>query len=97
MCNAQCGEIAQRHEAYNAASGESLRCSDEEVLVFVTRNGRPLEARNVQRDFRKVVDVARLAGREWAPRELRHSFVPLLSDANVPVGDITSGATEAPL
>ena len=54
-------------------------------LVFVTRNGTPLEARNVRRDFRKVIDAAGLTGREWTPRELRQSFVSLLSDANVPV------------
>ena len=33
--------------------------------------------------------MAGLAGREWAPRELRHSFVSLLSDANVPVENIS--------
>lgn len=32
-------------------------------LVFATRTGRPLEARNVRRDFRKVVDTA---GRDHA-------------------------------
>jgi len=42
-------------------------------------------ARNVQRDFRKVIDVAGLTGKEWPPRELRQSFVSLLSDAKVPV------------
>lgn len=57
--------------------------------MFVTRTGRPLEARNVRRDFRKVVDSAGLVGREWAPRELRHSFVSLLSDAKVPVENIS--------
>ena len=54
-------------------------------LVFVTRTGRALAAHNVRRDFRKVVDRAGLAGREWAPRELRQSFVSLLSDAQVPL------------
>ena len=58
-------------------------------LVFVTRTGRPLEARNVRRDFRKVIDAAGLIGREWAPRELRHSFVSLLSDARVPIESIS--------
>jgi site-specific recombinase XerD len=58
-------------------------------LVFVTRTGRPLEARNVRRDFRKVVDAAGLAGKQWAPRELRHSFVSLLSDARVPIESIS--------
>jgi site-specific recombinase XerD len=54
-------------------------------LVFVTRNRTPLGARNVQRDFREVIDAAGLVGREWTPRELRQSFVSLLSDAKVSV------------
>jgi integrase len=58
-------------------------------LVFITRTGKPLEARNVRRDFRKVVDAAGLAGNQWAPRELRHSFVSLLSDARVPIESIS--------
>ena len=58
-------------------------------LVFITRTGKPLEARNVRRDFRKVVDAAGLAGKEWAPRELRHSFLSLLSDARVPIESIS--------
>lgn len=58
-------------------------------LVFVTRTGRPLEAGNVRREFRKVVDAAGLVGKEWAPRELRHSFVSLLSDARVPIENIS--------
>ena len=54
-------------------------------LVLVTRNGTPLEAHNVQHDLRKVLEAAGLAGREWTSRELRQSFVSLLSDAKVPV------------
>ena len=54
-------------------------------LVFVSRNGTPLDAHNVQRDFRKVIDAAGLVGKDWTPRELRQSFVSLLSDAQVPV------------
>jgi hypothetical protein len=42
-------------------------------------------ARNVQRDFRKVMNTAGLVGREWTPRELRQSFVSLLSDKRVPL------------
>ena len=33
--NAQSGEIVHRHEAYSAASGYSLRCSNEDVLALV--------------------------------------------------------------
>jgi hypothetical protein len=42
-------------------------------------------ARNVQRDFRKVMNSAGLIGKEWTPRELRQSFVSLLSDERVPL------------
>jgi site-specific recombinase XerD len=58
-------------------------------LVFCTKNGTPLSATNVRRDFRKVADNAGLAGAEWTPRELRHSFVSLLSDSGVPIEDIS--------
>ena len=54
-------------------------------LVIVTRTGKPMGARNVQRDFRKVMNTAGLVGREWTPRELRQSFVSLLSDERVPL------------
>ena len=54
-------------------------------LVIVTRTGTPMGARNVQRDFRNVVDAAGLVGKEWTPRELRQSFVSLLSDERVPL------------
>jgi integrase len=73
-------------ETRACAHAEMSECS---CLVFVTRTGRSLEARNVRRDFRKVVDAAGLVGREWAPRELRHSFVSLLSDAKMPIENIS--------
>ena|SRR6516164_6586293 len=41
------------------------------------------------RSFRKVVAAAGLDPREWTPRELRHSFVSLLSDADVPIEHIS--------
>lgn len=39
--------------------------------------------------FRKVVKSAGLDPGQWTPRELRHSFVSLLSDAGVPVEHIS--------
>ena len=39
-------------------------------LVIVTRDGKADSARNVQRDFRKVMNTAGLPGKEWTPREL---------------------------
>ena len=83
-------ELAQRAVDVLGLLWETRTCSHAQTsgcpcLVFVTRNGTPLGARNVQRDFRKVIDAAGLTGKEWTPRELRQSFVSLLSDAKVPV------------
>ena len=54
-------------------------------LVFATRTRTPLAAHNVRRDFRTVISAAGLVGGEWTPRELRQSFVSVLSDARVPL------------
>lgn len=58
------------------------------TLVVSTRNGTPMSAQNVRREFRKVVKAAGLNPKDWAPRELRHSFVSLLSDSGVPLENI---------
>jgi site-specific recombinase XerD len=58
-------------------------------LVFATSNGTPMDSYNVRRDFRKIITAAGLTGKEWTPRELRHSFVSLLSDADVPPENIS--------
>ncbi|WP_413774908.1 tyrosine-type recombinase/integrase [Actinocorallia sp. A-T 12471] len=51
-------------------------------LVFCTRTGGPLEAGNVRRAFRAVTRRAGI-GEGWTPRELRHSFVSIMSDARM--------------
>jgi integrase len=57
-------------------------------LVFTTSLGTPLDAHNVRRAFRRIVSDAGLAAKDWTPRELRHSFVSLLSDRGVRLEDI---------
>jgi integrase len=57
-------------------------------LVFPSRVGTPWDASHVRREFRKVVEAAGLDPWAWTPRELRHSFVSLMSDAGVPVEQI---------
>ena len=57
-------------------------------LVFATRYGTELDAANVRRAFRTVVAAAGLEATDWTPRELRHSFVSLLSSSGVPIEDI---------
>ena len=56
----------------------------ESGYVFCTSSGLPLDAANVRRSFRSVCERAGLEG-SWTPRELRHSFVSLMSDAGVPL------------
>ena len=58
-------------------------------LVFTTKSGKPLSAANVRRDFRKIVDKAGLNGNEWTPREMRHSFVSVLSANDVALKEIS--------
>jgi integrase len=57
-------------------------------FVFATNKGTQLDAANVRRAFRHVCERAGLESAAWTPRELRHSFVSLLSDADVPVEEI---------
>jgi integrase len=61
----------------------------EHGLVFASQVGTELDAHNVRRQFRKVIKAAGLNPADWTPREMRHSFVSLLSDAKVPLEDIS--------
>jgi integrase len=56
-------------------------------LVFSTRTGGALDAANVRRDFKAACKAAKIDG-TWKPRELRHSFVSLMSSSGVPVEEI---------
>jgi len=57
-------------------------------LVFTTRLGGQLDAANVRHQFRHVAQTAGLDPAAWTPRELRHSFVSLLSDNGVSIEHI---------
>ena len=56
-------------------------------LVFASSIGTPLDRHNVLREFRKITETAGL-GTDWVPRELRHTFVSLLSSDGMPLEDI---------
>lgn len=59
------------------------------------RSGVPLASGDICRRLarppcvRKVTGAAGLNPADWTPRELRHSFVSLLSDAGVPIEQIS--------
>ena len=56
-------------------------------LVFASAVGTPLDPSHIRRTFRKVC-VAAGIGESWSPRELRHTFVSIMSEQGVPVEEI---------
>ena len=56
-------------------------------LVFTSQLGTPLDASHVRRDFKKICKDAQI-GEDWTPRELRHTFVSIMSEQGVPVEEI---------
>jgi integrase len=81
---AQAVEALERHRTTMQRDGRI----DEGGLVFATSAGTPLDSANVRRMFRNLCNRAGLEPGEWTPRELRHSFVSLMSDAGVPLEEI---------
>ncbi|HEV7830282.1 MAG TPA: tyrosine-type recombinase/integrase [Pseudonocardiaceae bacterium] len=62
----------------------------EHNLVFASKVGTPLDPSHVRREFRRAIrGAAAVNPDEWTPRELRHSFVSLLSDSGVPLDEIS--------
>jgi integrase len=74
----------ERQVAERLATGEQWSGHD---LVFSTRTGGALDAANVRREFRAACRAAKI-GERWTPRELRHSFVSLMSSSGVPIEEI---------
>ena len=84
----RCVEALQQHMKQQ----ESDRLIADELwqergLVFSSRVGTPLTANNVIRAFRIITKKAGL-GEDWVPREMRHTFVSVLSANGVPVESI---------
>lgn len=67
----------ERQTTQRARAGTRWKETD---LVFTTRYGTQLDAGNVRRSFRRILRKAGLDADKWTPRELRHSFVSLLSN-----------------
>jgi integrase len=74
----------QKQAAKRLRKGERWQDND---LVFCTRDGKPLAAGNVRRAFRNITNGAGI-GEDWTPRELRHTFVSILSEDDVPIEKI---------
>jgi integrase len=81
-CVAALRQHRQDQDRQRAQAGHEWK---EHRLVFTTTRGTALDAANVRRAFRKITKAAGLDPTSWTPRELRHSFVSLLSDSGVPI------------
>ncbi|MFJ6558570.1 tyrosine recombinase XerC [Streptomyces sp. NPDC091412] len=92
---------AHKRREQAACSAAGMEWTDE-GLVFPTETGELRSALNVRRNFRSLLKDAGFENpKEWTPRELRTSFVSVLSDYGIPievisrlVGHNGSGTTE---
>jgi integrase len=75
---------------WEAQAGERLLAGEgwqDTGLVFTTHRGAALDAGNVRKMFKRVCEAAG-AGDGWTPRELRTSFVSLMSHQGVSIEEI---------
>ena len=81
----------QALRAWSASqAGERLAAGEDwqdTGLVFTTHHGAALDAGNVRKMFKRVCDEAGIGDR-WTPRELRTSFVSLMSHSGVSIEEI---------
>jgi site-specific recombinase XerD len=81
---------SQTHE--RAMAGERWQDSG---LVFTTHLGAALDAGNVRKMFKRACKAAGI-GDGWTPRELRTSFVSLMSHRGVSIEEIARLAGTPP-
>ncbi|QFU85716.1 tyrosine recombinase XerC [Amycolatopsis sp. YIM 10] len=81
--------LEAHREAQKAVKAEAGSDWQEHGLVFATNVGTERDVNNVRRDFRRVIKAAGLNPAQWTPRELRHSFVSILSDVGMPIEEIS--------
>ena len=86
---ARCIDALRKQRAQQAADRLAAPDWQDSGLVFTTAVGTEMDAANVRRDLRRALAlVPGVDPGEWTPRELRHSFVSVLSDAGIPVEQI---------
>jgi integrase len=77
--------LRKRQAAEKLQAGESYQ---DNGLVFCREDGSPYNAEAVRKRFRRITKAAGI-GASWCPRELRHTFVSLMSDHGVPTQKIS--------
>jgi integrase len=70
-------------------STDSLTATGQRPTGLLHRERDRVERRQRPARFRKILRDAGLVDTEWTPRDVRHSFVSLLSDSGVPIEHIS--------
>jgi integrase len=82
-------EVLREHQEWQAAARRRAGVLwQEKGLVFTTALGTQFDAADVRRSLRTICRRAGI-GEEWTPRELRHTFVSLLSDNGMAIEQIS--------
>ncbi len=79
--------LQELHKARTEQRLSSGERGADDALVFRREDGRPMDRWYVRREFQKITKAAGI-GTDWCPRELRHSFVSLLSAHKVAIEEI---------
>jgi integrase len=80
--------LREQQERQAAARRRAGVLWQDNGLVFTTALGTQLDAADVRRSLRTICRRAGI-GEEWTPRELRHTFVSLLSDNGMAIEQIS--------
>ncbi|EPH46826.1 site-specific integrase [Streptomyces aurantiacus] len=83
----QAALVMKAHKARQQADCRAAgKVWTDDRLVFPTATGKRRDATDVRRNFRVLLDAAGIENPgEWTTRELRTSFVSLLSDHGIPI------------
>jgi len=80
-------EHRRKQAAIKLKAGDAWQ---ENGLVFPSRVGTEQDSHNVRRSFRSALAlVPGIVPEEWTPRDLRHSFVSILSEHGLPIEEIS--------
>jgi integrase len=79
--------LERRQEQQGKDRVKAAELWQETGLVFTSSIGTELNSHNVRRAMRSLAKAAGI-GEAWTPRELRHTFVSLLSENGVPIEEI---------
>jgi len=85
------GVLTKHKNDQDSAAAEVGNRWKDHGLVFPSEVGTPQDRHNVLRMFRSALTlVPGVEPQEWTPRDLRHSFVSILSQSGLPIQEIST-------